>query len=64
LRIIKTWGILVLLEALMKVKCIIENSGITWGQVYSVQDMANGKIKIFDNQGHVVWIDARCFDLV
>jgi hypothetical protein len=63
LRIIKNLGILVLLEAKMfNVKCIHEVSGVTWGQVYQAQDMANGKIKIFDNSGSVVWIDARCFD--
>ena len=47
---------------MMNVKCIHEVSGVTWGKVYSAQDMANGKVKIFDNQGSVVWIDARCFE--
>lgn len=62
LRIINSFAILYSLEDIMA-KCIHEVSGITWGRTYSIQDMANGKVKIIDNQGSVVWIDVRCFDI-
>lgn len=47
----------------MKVKCVHETSGISWGQIYEVLDMANGKVKTFDNSGSVVWVDSRCFEV-
>ena len=48
----------------MKAMCVRQsNLNITLCRSYEVLDQDNnvGKVKIFDDAGHVIWVDVDCF---
>lgn len=49
----------------MSAMCVRECSlAITVCRVYQILDQSsNGKVKIYDDNGHVVWVSADCFRL-